>query len=157
MLLKKMARDTESIIAVCFIVVSVLFFVGGRNPLLTKSMTDKYSPAFFPNIFASLLLFFSVCILVGRYKVYSEESGKAPNADKTPQKLLLLFCLTIICPVLMSYGGFILMGLLSIFIFSKILSLSTKESSFLSLGLTIGIYLLFNTLLKVQLPKGIFF
>jgi len=157
MLFHKMTKDAESVIAVCFIFISALYFIGGQNPLLKKSLTGIYGPAFYPNIFASLLLVLSILILVKRYKKCSAVDLQEQNMCKTPKKLIFIFCLTICCPILMSYGGFILMGLVSIFIFCKILSLSTKEAILLSVGLTCGVYMLFDALLKVQLPNGILF
>lgn len=157
MSLKKITRDPESIIALCFMVISLLYFIGGQNPLLKRSLTGRYGSAFYPNIFASLLLILSIILLIGRYKKCSKTNYQEQKNSKTSRKLLLLFCFIILCPIIMNYCGFIFMGLLSIFIFSKILSLSTKEAVFLSLGLTGSVYILFNTFLKVQLPKGIFF
>ena len=157
MFFKKIARDTESIIAICFIVMSLFFFIGLRDPILMKSLTDKSGPIFFPKLLAFLLLIGSVYILAERFKKLFQKNTEDLYKSQTPSKLLLLFCLTIICPLLMNYGGFIMMGLLSIFIFCKIISLSTKEAISLSIGLTFAVYLLFNTLLKVQLPKGMLF
>lgn len=158
MSIKKIVKDIDSIIAIYFIAIAISFFIGARNPLLQKSMTDAYGPTFYPNIFASVLFICSIVILAGRFKACTKDTQtEAKQQIKTPRPLLLLFGLTITCPVILNYLGFIVMGIVSIFCFCKILTLSMKESVLLSIGLTVAVYVLFDVVLKVQLPAGMLF
>ena len=146
-------RDQEIIIAFCFLVVAILFLSGGRNPLLQRGITDACGACFFPNLFAFSLIPLSIATIYFRIKAAPEE--KAGGA--TPRKLVYFFLLAALASLILYLGGFIVMGLVVTFLLCRIISLSVKESVTLSVTLSIGIYLLFNVLLRVQLPKGIFF
>lgn len=151
---KEILKDQETIIAFCFLAFSILFLIGGRDPLLQKGITDSYGASFFPNIFAVSLLLLSVATIYYRIRSLSEERTVI---EQTPRKLVYLFLVAILASMVLYFGGFIVMGVVVTFLLCRIISLSIKESVILSLVLSLGIYLLFNVLLRVQLPKGILF
>lgn len=156
-LVKRLIHDTESLIAICFVIIAILIFVGGQDPALKNTTTDNYGPSFFPNIFASILFLCSLSMLSKRWHIISHQRPGSERGCYTPKELKNLFLLIIICPIILAYLGFIAMSIIASLLFCKILSLSMKESVVLCLGLTAGIYVLFDIFLKVQLPTCIFF
>lgn len=151
---KEILKDQEIIIAFCFMIFALLFLIGGRNPLLQRGITDACGACFFPNIFAFSLIPLGAATIYSRIKA---EPGEKANSDATPRKLAYFFLLAALTSLILYLGGFIVMGLVVTFLLCRIISLSIKESLILSVTLSIGVYFLFNVLLRVQLPKGIFF
>lgn len=159
--MKKIIKDIEVMIAGSLIFIAILFFLGGENKLMQSGLTDVYGPAFYPNILAGLLFVCSIFVIWNRYSIYYKVGAKATIEAKTrvssSKKMHFLFLLTLACPFLLYLGGFLIASVIITFAFCRLISLSNKASGLLSIGLTVCVYLLFNMLLKVQLPLGLFF
>lgn len=146
-------KNRETLIPIAFILVALSFLYGGIQVQAAAPNAGRYGPSFFPNLCALLLLASSILELIAlRRKKPAESSQK----EKLPFRLLLLFALSCLVPVLLWVIGFIATGLIVIFFFCALIRIPWPKGLLLSGGITLTVYCLFYMALKVQLPQGLF-
>ncbi|MCC8178126.1 MAG: tripartite tricarboxylate transporter TctB family protein [Cloacibacillus sp.] len=146
-------KNKETFIPIAFILVALSFLYGGIQVQAAAPNAGRYGPSFFPNLCALLLLASSLLELIAlRRKKPAESSQK----EKLPFRLLLLFALSCLVPVLRWGIGFIETGVIVSFVCGALIRIPWPKGLLLSSGITLTVYCLFYMALKVQLPQGLF-
>ena len=109
-------------------------------------------PGFFPTWLSGILIVLSIWYIFESVKGKNVSSDSWPTGRSLKQILFIIMSLFLFL-VLFILGGFLLAGIIFLII------LFYKEyrwytTLLMSVGITLFIYLLFNTLLKVHLPSG---
>jgi hypothetical protein len=147
-------KEKKIFIPAFFIVIAIAFLTGCAMIDTSAIKSGNYGPAFFPAICASMLLFCSVLEFSKAFK--NDRLGSSTNEGINP-RLLFLFGLGFLMPILLWAVGFIPTGLVGIFILCILIKIPWTKGLPFSIILTTVIYLLFNVALSVQLPRGLFF
>ncbi|MDL2264244.1 tripartite tricarboxylate transporter TctB family protein [Synergistaceae bacterium OttesenSCG-928-I11] len=79
------------------------------------------------------------------------------RGGRAPFKLFVLFAISLAVPALLWAIGFLPTGLIALFAFCLLIRIPWPKGLVLSASATLVIYVLFYTLLKVQLPRGLFY
>lgn len=109
-------------------------------------------PGFFPTWLSGILIVLSIWYIFESVKGKNVSSDSWPTGRSLKQILFIIMSLFLFL-VLFILGGFLLAGIIFLII------LFYKEyrwytTLLMSVGITLFIYLMFNTILKVHLPSG---
>ncbi len=143
-----------------YIIITIFLVFGGIVWFLMKDFPSKgleegFGPAFYPKLLLGVLLILLVILLVQTLsnKGMEEEEIKLPEPGQLKRPALILLCM---CgyALLMPYLGFIITGILYLFITMRILNANLVRSIIVSVAMIIIVYLLFRYAFKVPLPLG---
>lgn len=153
---------TKDRIAGLGLLVFCLFFYFQSTFIDVKELTT-ISAAFFPRLLLGLIATFAVVMLI---QSFTKKGKKAKGPQEKNQKegiTWLIFALFAVYIYILPFVGFIIASFLFIAMVYLILlpkqgSVKSHVLSLLSLlGITIALSIVFEKLLNVFLPKGIFF
>lgn len=143
-----------------YIIITIFLVFGGIVWFLMKDFPSKgleegFGPAFYPKLLLGVLLILLVILLVQTLsnKGMEEEEIKLPELGQLKRPVLILLCM---CgyALLMPYLGFIITGILYLFVTMRILNANLVRSIIVSVAMIIIVYLLFRYAFKVPLPLG---
>ena len=111
-------------------------------------------PGFFPALIAAVLVILSSCLMIRGGK--SEEEGDRLSAPAII-RMLLVFAVLVGYFLLLEYLGFVIVSFLLMFFLFLWVGQQKWYLAFSSAVVCIGLaYLLFDVLLKSNLPRGVF-
>lgn len=143
-----------------YIIITIFLVFGGIVWFLMKDFPSKgleegFGPAFYPKLLLGVLLILLVILLIQTLsnKGMEEEEIKLPELGQLKRPALILLCM---CGyvLLMPYLGFIITGILYLFVTMRILNANLVRSIIVSVAMIIIVYLLFRYAFKVPLPLG---
>lgn len=112
-------------------------------------------PALFPNILASLFIFFGLLLLIKARQPYPEQNTLENTEKKNIGNAFFVLGIIIAFMLLESKLGFILTSYIILFLLMKKLGTSTIKSISFSILITFFVYSLFYKILRVPLSPGI--
>ncbi len=148
--------NKNRVIGIVLTLVSLLFLI-----LTSQLPTSRYSgmvgPKVFPYIASGGLLLCAVALFFK--KETEKEKGKGPFLDKAGWlRVLKLVILLAMFPVMFKYLGFIISALILLFIMISMFDLSKTESIwkkiFITVSVTVILYVVFIYIIKIKLPTG---
>lgn len=121
------------------------------------AITDAQSPAFFPILAACILLLCSFPL--GAKAINDQRARRAPEIHFTNLPLVLLIMgLFVVFAASIYYFGLVLTAVVAIVVMGWLLeSRNLKVLLPVAVGVPLAIYLLFERLLLILLPRGTFF
>jgi len=150
----------EFIVAVVSLAVSLVFFVETFS--FPSVSADPGGLALFPRLF-SIMTAIPAIILIARFKnqVLSKKNTEqkkttVAKGDILKNKTFVVFLLTVLFPVILSFLGFLPACILFVFLLVKILGGSTKGALFFSIVLSGILFYVFGVLAGLRLPRGVF-
>jgi putative tricarboxylic transport membrane protein len=136
----------------------VVFFLGaaifwfGRG--LSIGTLRAPGPGFFPILIAAVLVVLSLFLMIGGGKRESEEDAASAPAII---RILVLFAALVTYFLLLEYLGFVVVSFLLMFFLFLWVGRQRWHVAFLSAAICIVLaYVLFEILLKSNLPRGVF-
>lgn len=136
----------------------VSIFIGGFFYFLTMDFPElnntETGPAFLPRIYCGLLVVFGLILFIQGIL----DKNKEVKKEKTFLFALLSMGIVCLYIVVMPYVGFYIstaLTLVALLLFSKIRSILTLVS--VPVGALLFVYVVFELLLKVQIPSGSLF
>lgn len=113
-------------------------------------------PAFFPMMLALALIFFSCLLICFAFLGKSKGTVEKFNfKDPGKQRAIIALIVTIIYSLLLNVLGFIVTTIL--YLFGLMFLLEKRDylsMSLISVGLTLGVFIIFEKLLHIALPVG---
>ena len=158
-------RKAEMILAGSVLIAVILIFFGSRNfPELELRMGG--SPAFYPRIIA--VAFAATAALLLLKSILRPQGGDETSSFSFPGKrrggsLLLVMLLLLITPYIMTFLGFlptsfIILTVLMLRLRDKPVTVHwTLTTILLSAGVIAIVYVVFQSIAKVPLPRGLLF
>lgn len=143
-------RKPIAFISLCVILISsFLFYESFKFP---STSTRDIGAAFIPRVYFGILITLGVILIV-------QEMIKRPKSyDRHIKRVLLSMGLFLTYLLLVPILGFYISTPLLVFLFLWIAN--GRKKLFLTLipiGITLFVFVVFEVLLKIQIPKGIFF
>lgn len=134
------------------VLISIFVFI--ETSKFPKDIVMGIGPGFFPRILAELLLIASVILIIQAIKRKTEETTeKFDLKDKNIQRSGIVLLVTILYFLLLKPIGFIIGGIIYLFVLMFILK---KRNYFMMIliasGVTTGIFLVFKMILHITLP-----
>jgi len=148
----------DQIGSLVWLFVGVFIILGSLTSLKIGTANDP-GPGLFPFLAGILLTVFSLTIFLKA--TFQKKSGKTNVRDLWAtlhwKKVVYTITVLFIYALLLESAGFLLMTLLLfIFLFRKIEPQKWKLVIGLSVLASVGAYLIFDRMLQVQLPRGLF-
>jgi putative tricarboxylic transport membrane protein len=137
-----------------FLVALIILLVAAMQNFPEGKSILGWGPAFYPSFLVFLLIIFTVMEFYKTFKMKEEPSDITIKTLINPAIFLIMM---IIYAILLQKLGFVLDGLLYLFILMQILKANLKNSILMSSGVIIFLYLLFHYVFKVPLPPGTLF
>ena len=143
-----------------YIIITMFAVLGGivwflMRDFPSKGLEEGFGPAFYPTVLLCILLILLVILLIQTVtnKGMEEEEIQLPKLKELKRPALILLCM---CgyALLMPYLGFIITGILYLFVTMRILNVNLVRSIIVSVAMVIIVYLLFRYAFKVPLPLG---
>lgn len=126
------------------------FFYYQANQLPSTSI-NEFGPALMPKIYSVILLLLGIILLVQSLKIKGE-------MEKTGKSVLITMVVLVLSVFLIPILGFYLVAWLFLLLFFWITKQRTRKILIaIPLSTIILIYLFFERLLSVPIPKGMFF
>jgi putative tricarboxylic transport membrane protein len=121
-----------------------------------RNLENTLKSSFMPSLLLIILVGLSLILLITNIVKGSDESCGYHITKKELQGLLIITGLIFSYVYLLDIIGFIMTTPVLMFILMKLtVGFKLRESIIVSISATLGIYLLFDLLFKVQLPEGI--
>ncbi|MGN1376989.1 MAG: tripartite tricarboxylate transporter TctB family protein [Dorea sp.] len=143
-----------------YIIIAIFLVLAGVVGFLMKDypwsgITQGFGPAFYPTVLLVILLVLLLILFIQTLtnKGMEEEEKKLPELKQLKRPALLLLCM-ILYAILMPYLGFVITGILYLFVTMRILRADMKKSIICSVAMVVIVYLLFRYAFKVPLPMG---
>ncbi|MDR1179758.1 MAG: tripartite tricarboxylate transporter TctB family protein [Spirochaetales bacterium] len=142
------------------LVILMLIIVGGvfyQTQDMRDTVFGSLGAAHWPRFIAIVLLIFTVLLLI--QTIFSKSSQPSPLNFKSGgiKRVFALFGILIAFGITLPIFGFLLSSFL--FIVVVMLVMGEKKKSWIiysSVGITVGIYIIFDYLLKLMLPRPFF-
>ncbi|HLO12920.1 MAG TPA: tripartite tricarboxylate transporter TctB family protein [Pseudoneobacillus sp.] len=151
-----MKRTANLCISIMLIVVAVLTInVAATFPSLEG--TDV-GAAYFPKMLSFILIGLSILLFIQSLREPKSEQSDSSSQTNNWKKTFLGIVGTIVYTFIFHYIGFYIATIL--FLFAMMWMLGFKKivvSIILSIGITLFIYVVFEMLLQVPIPKGVLF
>ena len=136
---------------VVFLIAFAIFWQGKG---LSIGSLHAPGPGFFPALIAAVLLILSLCLMIRGGKGEGEEN---PVSRPAIIRMLVLFAALVAYFLLLEYLGFVVVSFLLMFFLFLWVGRQRWYVAFLSAVACIGLaYVLFDILLKSNLPRGVF-
>ncbi|NCB01426.1 MAG: tripartite tricarboxylate transporter TctB family protein [Spirochaetia bacterium] len=150
--LKNNKHATEGILFTSFGVFLLIYSLFNHYQMKTQW---KLSPYLFPVLIAVIFIITSVSLF---FKGKSEAPVSRDRIDKKGLKSVVIFTsLVFLYYILLPLVGFIITNIIMLSLFFVVLKLrSWWKVASLSVGITVVLYVVFQTLLHVRLPSGVF-
>lgn len=143
-----------------YIIIAIFLILAGAVGFLmkdypTSDISQGFGPAFYPTILLVILLILLVILLIQTVmnKGLENDKSQLPEWKQLKRPVLILGCM-ILYAILMPYLGFIITGILYLFITMRILKADLIRSIIVSVAMIVIVYLLFRYAFKVPLPMG---
>ena len=137
---------------VVFIIACAIFWQGRG---LSIGSLHAPGPGFFPALIAGALVILSFILMIGGGKNEAEEEDSI--SARAMARMLLLFAALVAYFLLLEYLGFVIVSFLLMFFLFFWVGHQRWHMAFSSAAVCIGLaYLLFEVLLKSNLPRGVF-
>lgn len=145
--------------ALIFILFGILIFFESSRFQQTMISDNFIGAAFFPKLMASIMILLALILLIS--ELLNKEAEKVNIGDLFNKKMtisLIGIVILFIYTLILNYIGFILSTILLNLIFLIIFKVKSKITIVATpLLTTFVIYLIFQKMLMVPLPQGIFF
>ena len=127
-----------------------LYFIWGGNQLVVSFSYDPLGPKFFPIAAGIMLSILAVFVII------NAKHASFP-AFNTMIKTGLIVVLLVIYQLTFNVLGFLLSTGILVFFLSRIFAGKPSQALSAAVGISITVYIIFNTLLEVPLPVGTIF
>ena len=127
-----------------------IYFIWGGNQLVVPFSYDPLGPKFFPIAAAVILSILAVFVII------NAKHASFP-AFNTMIKTGLIVVLLVIYQLTFNVLGFLLSTGILVFFISRIFAGKPLQALSAAVGISITVYIIFNTLLEVPLPVGTIF
>jgi hypothetical protein len=158
-------RKAEIVLAGFVFITVILIFFGSRN-FPDLEMTSGGSPAFYPRVLAGA--FAAIAALLLLESILKLQSGDGTTSFSFPGRrrggsLLLVMFLLLVTPYMMTFLGFLPTSFIILIVFmlrlrDKPVTVHwTLAAILLSAGVIAIVYVVFQSIAKVPLPRGLLF
>ena len=127
-----------------------IYFIWGGNQLVVPFSYDPLGPKFFPIAAGVILSILAVFTIINAKKV-------SFPASNTMLKTGFIVILLLIYQLTFDVLGFLLSTGILVFFISRIFAGKPLQALSAAVGISITVYIIFNTLLEVPLPVGTIF
>ena len=136
----------------------VSIFIGGFFYFLTMDFPElknnELGPAFLPRIYCGLLIIFGLILFIQGLLDKNKEAEKVKTFGYALMSMAIVFLYILVLPYVGFYISTVL-AMLGLLIFSKVRRVLLLVS--VPIGAVLFVYLVFELMLKVQIPKGSLF
>ncbi len=155
-----MFKKAEIVFGGAAVLFALLFFILAGN--FPGARGHDVGMAFYPRVLSILIIVLSVIVILQGITRKETESESRESLfyteDKGVQRVVLLILATLIYPYLLQYAGFLILTPVYLgFLMWVIKAGKAKKILFLALLTTVLIYVVFQRLLKIPLPTGLFY
>lgn len=150
-------KRANIITGIVFIVLSIFIFIQSSNFQQTMITDNFVGAAFFPRVIASIMVVLSLILILGSVLDRNQKSVTTIFKIANMRMPFIVFIIIFIYTVLLDKLGFIVATiLLNLVIFTILKYENRLLTLILSFGITLVIYQVFQKMLMVPLPSGIF-